>query len=158
MMRCDAQYYWCRLDISSRPENAAVVRRAVERIAIEAGLTPAETDDLDLAVTEACANAIRHGSPEKERSTVRVTFFLAPECVLVEVHDQGPGFTEGSRRAPAAGELRDGGYGLHIMRQLMDDVEIIWHRGTTVRLVKQRVPERAPSVSGAAAEPIPAFA
>ena len=108
MMRCDAQYYWCRLDISSRPENAAVVRRAVERIAIEAGLTPAETDDLDLAVTEACANAIRHGSPEKERSTVRVTFFLAPECVLVEVRS-GPRFTEdrGARRPPASCRKED---------------------------------------------------
>lgn len=162
MIRCDSQYRWGRLEIPSRPEYAAAVRRTVERLGAEAGLTPAEAEDLDLSVTEACANAIRHGSPEQGRNTIRVTFFLAPECILVEVRDEGHGFQAGQSLAPLPGELREGGYGLHIMRQLMDDVEITWHGGTVVRLMKRRgrrAPQEAlPRPLAAISEPLPAFA
>jgi serine/threonine-protein kinase RsbW len=103
---------------------------------MQAGLDQVDIEDLNLAVTEACANAIRHGSPEQERNTIFVMFFLAPNCVMVEIRDEGRGFDPSCQRLPLPAEMRDGGYGLHIMRQVVDAVEFTRRRGTVVRLVK----------------------
>jgi serine/threonine-protein kinase RsbW len=132
------RYRWGRLDIPSRPECVPVVRHAIARLAQQTSLSAEERGDLDLAVTEACANAVRHGSPQRERNTVCVAYFAGPDAVLVEIRDQGGGFSAAAKAPPAAGELRDGGYGIHIMRQVMDDVEIAWQGGTVVRLLKRR--------------------
>lgn len=138
MYCCDCEIHrWGQLDIPSRPECVSAVRRIAERLGIQAGLTRGEVDDLDLAVTEACANAIRHGSPDRERNTIYVTFHVGPECVAVEIRDEGRGFDPTSKVPPPPGEMRDGGYGLHIMRQVVDRVEISSRGGTTIRLLKR---------------------
>ncbi len=131
-------YRWGRLDIPSRPECVPAVRRIVERLGTQAGLSPSEIDDMDLAVTEACANAIRHGSPDRERNVIHVTFYVRPGAITVEIRDQGRGFDPNSKRAPAPSEWRDGGYGLLIMRRVVDDFQLGWRDGTVVRLGKRR--------------------
>lgn len=136
-------YRWGRLEIPSRPECVALVRWAIGRLGAQAGLSVREREDLDLAVTEACANAIRHGSPQRERNTVCITFLAGPDSVLIEVRDEGAGFDPASKRPPPPGEMRDGGYGLHIMRQVTDELEFDWQGGTVVRLLKRRKPAKA---------------
>ncbi|MBI3947241.1 MAG: ATP-binding protein [Armatimonadetes bacterium] len=145
MSRSDSTtYLWGRLDVPSQPHYVPAVRRAVERLGAEADLSRRDIEDLDLAVTEACANAIRHGSPKGAHNRIHIAFYLEPERVIVEIRDEGAGFDPNAEALPTPGDLCDGGYGLHIMRQVVDRVEIQFGDGTTVRLHKARRGKEAP--------------
>jgi len=73
---------------------------------------------------------------------------------VVEITDPGPGFDPGTVPTPLAGELREGGMGIHFMRLTMDDVRYRFDdRGTTVRLQKCLLPSIPPPQSESSWEP-----
>jgi serine/threonine-protein kinase RsbW len=127
------------LRIPCRADCVRVARMAALAIASELSLNYDDMKDVELAVGEACANAVEHASGS-ECSTIVVRFALDPKGLIVEVIDRGPGFdvdkvaAEGSEGAPY------GGLGLSIMRSVMDEVEIICdaQSGTCVRMTKYR--------------------
>lgn len=89
-------------------------------------------DDLELAVSEACANAIIHtNSP-----SVDVACRFSPQAVEAQVRDAGV-----FRRQVPVPELEGGGRGIPIMMAVMDEVTIREgspsRPGTLVRLVKR---------------------
>lgn len=88
-------------------------------------------DDLVLALTEACANAVLHA--DGSRYAVRIDV-RAARCTI-EVVDGGAGFTDSDLHvAPTATH----GRGLRIIRTLVDDVEFERdHEGMLVRLTKR---------------------
>jgi anti-sigma regulatory factor (Ser/Thr protein kinase) len=94
-------------------------------------LDAATLDGLAIGITEAVANAHRHGAPP-----VTVSMWATSRRIVVTVHDTGAGPTDplaGLRRAPAS----DGGsgLGLWLMHQLCDDVALLDSAdGFTVRL------------------------
>ena len=45
-----------------------------------------------MALTEALSNAILYGNHEDRSKAVRVTATLTEAALVLEVHDQGPGF------------------------------------------------------------------
>ncbi len=112
-----------KLEFSAKAEYLAKVRRLVEHLSPGASLNREEVDDLLTAVDEAVANAIRHGSPQGERNTIRVVCGYSPGLMTVEVCDEGSGFS-----APGApvmpGPDATGGRGLPLMCALADRVEI----------------------------------
>lgn len=125
------------LYLRSAPEMLPRLRNVVTALARQARLG----DDLEMrvksAVTEAAANAILHGSPEGPRNHVRVSFVVDGKLLIVEVADQGRGFDPQGVPAPAAADLRENGYGLHIMRSSMDRVEFLRDdRGMVVRMTQ----------------------
>jgi anti-sigma regulatory factor (Ser/Thr protein kinase) len=124
------------LEFRARPEYLAEVRRAVERLGLESGLSSTKLDEFLTAVDEAVANAVRHGSPDGARNVVRVKCLRLPAGLVVEVQDQGKGFpvpTAPKMPAPDA----PGGRGLPLMCALADSVKIASNRkGTTVTLKK----------------------
>lgn len=125
------------LYLRSSPEMLRRLRSVVSAVAREARLSEMAELALRTAVTEAAANAIRHGSPEGVRNHVRVTFHVEPAQLIVEVADQGRGFDPASVPAPVPAELRENGYGLHIMRESMDRVEFFRDEaGMLVRMTK----------------------
>ena len=108
------------------------VRKFVREEAEKAGLSPATANDIILAVSEACANAVLHsGSAEME-----VTWRHAKECVEAEIRDQGVFI----RRVPIPEFDRASGHGIPLMMALMDEVSVQEgserNPGTTVRLSK----------------------
>ena len=118
------------LEFFARPDRLAEVRKLVERLAAKTRLNKEEVEDFLTAVDEAAANAIRHGSPQGERSLVKVV------CQIVEVRDQGNGFfVPGNARMPEPDA--PGGRGLPLMCALADTVEIASNpKGTTITLKK----------------------
>jgi len=129
------------LHLRSSPDILRRLRSVVHAVAGQARLSDAVELDLKMAVTEAAANAIVHGSPEGTRNHVRVSFHVEPEAVIVDVADQGPGFEPTAR--PAGAELREDGYGLCMMEQLMDRLEFYKDdRGMLVRMTKFLNPRR----------------
>lgn len=112
------------------------LRGRVVELAAPLGLSGQALFDLKVAVGEALANAVRHGSPQGEDDTIEVTVTAFPDRVAVDVADRGTGFD---------GVLECGtelyspcGRGVMFMRALTDSAEFRSRTGggTLVRLVK----------------------
>lgn len=84
---------------------------------------------INLVLTEAMSNAIRHaneGDPEKE---VHVTIVIEDQDLTIRVYDQGQGFDVSSTAAPEFKNLDEHGRGIYIIRSLMDRVTYSECRG-----------------------------
>jgi anti-sigma regulatory factor (Ser/Thr protein kinase) len=108
------------------------VRKFIRAQTEELGLSATSANDVILAVSEACANAVLHsGSAE-----MKVTWISAGECVEVAVADAGVFI----RRVPIAEVDRASGHGIPLMMALMDEVSVregtTRNPGTTVTLKK----------------------
>jgi serine/threonine-protein kinase RsbW len=117
----------------------SLARLGLAGVAPVARLDAAELADLKLAVTEACANAVRHAYPDGGSGDVRVTIEVVDGAVVVEIADSGRGI-EGDEVADwDPDELHEQGMGLAIIRSVVDEVEIDTPigGGTVVRLVKR---------------------
>src|SRR5215210_499072 len=110
-------------------ESIPLIRRMLARWLSEAGATTAETEDLSLAASEACANAIEHAyGPAPGTLEVNASMSAGGDAV-VEIRDFG------NWREPR-GQNR--GRGLMLMRGLTDSVELIQRDdGTTVQLSRR---------------------
>jgi serine/threonine-protein kinase RsbW len=74
-----------------------------------------------LALEEAVINAIKHGHQGDPRKTVRVSYRISPQRVLINVDDEGPGFDPCQVADPLSPENldRSTGRGLLLMRHYM---------------------------------------
>jgi serine/threonine-protein kinase RsbW len=135
--------YSHKLSIPSQTSQLARVRRYVASWAAEAGLSQKDADALQMAVDEACANAIEHGYGGKPDGTVDVEAKLKAEEVIVTVRHHGEPFNPELHQLTTLPNMREKrrqhGYGLHLMHKLVDDVRFK-ARGRTseVRLTKRR--------------------
>lgn len=104
------------------------VRASITTLATD--LTKVDLDRIRLAVTEACANVVRHAYPD-DPGVLEVGACLGPGRVVIDVCDAGIGTGEGrARDEPGAG-----GLGLPLIDMLADRVEITPHDpGTSVRM------------------------
>jgi anti-sigma regulatory factor (Ser/Thr protein kinase) len=90
-----------------------------------------DATDFELCIGEALANAVEHGGG----ATMAITCERDGGRVVVEIADCGPGFEwRGGPRLPDASGC--GGYGLYIMHQLLDELEVL-DGGRRLRLVKR---------------------
>ena len=132
------------IDVPARPEFLSLVRSIVTLIAETGSKLPdRRIEDLRLAVTEACANAIdaERRKPEADRKPIVVGCTLEADYVVIEVHDEGGGFDPEALTPhpdvtkPARLQF-ERGLGIPLMRELADQVEFRHEGGgTTVRLV-----------------------
>jgi len=92
------------------------------------------------SVAEAIKNAIVHAHKGDPHKIVHLSYLIAPDYVLAEVIDEGPGFDPRSVPNPMAPEnrTRDLGKGLYFMRLFMTWIR---HdgRGNRVTLCKIRM-------------------
>jgi serine/threonine-protein kinase RsbW len=80
---------------------------------------------INLVLTEAMANAIRHANdfdPDKE---VRVTISASDQNLIIKVFDQGQGFDIETLAKLKARASDEGGRGIQIIFKLMDQVRYI---------------------------------
>jgi serine/threonine-protein kinase RsbW len=116
----------------SHPSSLYQVRQFVRSQASAVGLSEAVTDDVLLATSEACVNAVLHSSSR----TIRVTWRSSKGCVEVQVSDDGVF----QRRVPLPEIDHSSGRGILLMTAVMDEVSIQEGTprspGTVVRLVK----------------------
>lgn len=104
------------------------VRDSITTLAIDA--TEGDLDRIRLALTEACANVVRHAYPG-ESGTLEVGACLGPRTVVIDVRDSGIGTGGGHREHEPA----SGGLGLPLIEMLADRLEINSRcPGTSVRM------------------------
>ncbi|HLT68821.1 MAG TPA: ATP-binding protein [Acidimicrobiales bacterium] len=139
------------LEIPARPAYLSLVRLVVDAAigSLAPGMSPARLDDLKIAVSEACSNAIEAHEATVAEDPVVVRCMVEDEQVTVQVVDQGRGFDPDRIEAlPAATDPRrlrhESGLGIPLMRTLADEVAFTpADNGTTVTLVVYR-----PSTTG----------
>lgn len=134
-----------RLEVPPRRDHLALVRLVVSgAVAIERTIPERRLEDLRLAVTEACANAVDAQQRRGTAAPLVVTIDLDDDAVAVTVTDRAGGFelTE-LEPLPAATDpqrLRhERGLGISLMRDLVDEVRFTpTEDGTAVCLVVRR--------------------
>ena len=118
-------------DISTVP----LVRHLCKHALWEIGVVDQCMADVELAVTEACANVVEHATEDDD---YEVEISIGTEACEIRVIDTGAGFDvdalEGAPE-PAA----EGGRGVALMEALVDRIKFISEpeAGTVVHLVKQ---------------------
>lgn len=113
-----------RLTIPAKAEYITLVRLALSGLSHFRPLSDETLGDLKLAVTEACSNSVRHAYRDGREGSVEIVYELHPDRLIVEVCDDGGGFTVAEGRAQVDGPLIEGGLGIAIIRAIADEVEI----------------------------------
>ena len=130
------------LEIPARPEFVALARMVVAAIASsDAHMPDDRIDDLKIAVSEACTNAIEaHDAVEADERVV-VRCRADGEVVEVRIEDRGGGFDPSTlpEHPPVTDPDRlkfERGLGIPLIRSLVDEVEIKSSSdGTAVRMI-----------------------
>jgi serine/threonine-protein kinase RsbW len=96
-------------------------------------------DDIELALTEALANAVVHGAKEDPSKVVECIVACDEERgMLIMVRDPGPGFDPAAIPNPCEGKniFSRHGRGIFLINQLMD--EVAYHKnGTEIHMIKK---------------------
>ncbi len=115
-------------EAASVPVIRALCRSNLEQLRV----IPDCIEDIALAVTEACANVVRHSS---DSSGFEVRVNIADDLCRIVITDSGPGFLPSS--VAASTRLAESGRGIELMRLLVDELHYEPDiAGTSVTLVK----------------------
>jgi len=130
------------LEIPARAEFVALARLVVSAMAAsDSNLADERIDDLKLAVSEACTNAIEAHDAAGSDERVILRCRTADDLLEVCIEDQGRGFDPSQLpdHPPVTDPDRlkfERGLGIPLIRALVDEVEFSpTGRGTAVRLV-----------------------
>lgn len=110
----------------------------------EFGISDGPTNDVALAVTEACANVVEHAAAAPGPDEFELRLDLTAEECVVRVADRGTGFASvgPTTYPPDPSSLR--GRGIFLMRALVDRVHFDERaEGTIVQLEKHLDDERS---------------
>ncbi len=122
----------------------AMMRAVVAEAITVAGFGPETGKQVVLGVCEAVSNIISHCYCG-ECKPITVRCLIASDRLEIHLRDYGPKPDPAKLKGRELDELRPGGLGLHIIRQIMDEVD--WDfspaEGTELKLVKYK-PGRGP--------------
>lgn len=113
-----------------------LTRRVLEGALASLGVAEDCRDDMQLALSEACTNVIRHAASSEDYE-VRVG--VDERRCVIEVIDDGPGLDISSTETTMASPFDEYGRGLRIIALVSDEVEVRRRRphGTLLRFVKR---------------------
>ncbi|HSO23491.1 MAG TPA: ATP-binding protein [Chondromyces sp.] len=124
------------------PNVELVAAKAVETLGRAMGMHQTRVEAASVAMVEACLNAMEHGGgPIVVR--LRGENKASKPCLVIEVEDRGQGFDP--ERAPQNSPSRvlgcasKRGWGLTLIRELMDEVQIESAPGRTIVAMRKYV-------------------
>ena len=99
----------------------------IDEVAGDASLDATQTMSLNLAVEEAVVNVMQYAYPEGTKGTVNIVATIAGGTLSFAISDNGKPFDPTARAEVdttlPAEERPIGGLGIHLVRQIMDDIE-----------------------------------
>ncbi len=127
----DADKLDLKLSVTLSADRDAVdpVVRSVMEAVREMKCAPGHEDDIELALTEALANAVVHGAKNDPSKIIECDVACdEKQGILIIVRDPGTGFD------PT--KIADPGRGIYLINQLMDEVQ--FHKnGTEIHMLKR---------------------
>jgi anti-sigma regulatory factor (Ser/Thr protein kinase) len=129
------------LVIPIMPSMELAASKTAQAVASYLDLDEEKTAEVTMALIEACINAFEHG--KSKDNNVYIRFILQEEALIIEIKDKGKGFDSTQVEKPDIEKKlhskRKRGWGLQLMRELMDDVAIHSDaNGTTITMTKKR--------------------
>ena len=103
---------------------SADAQKEIQELWQARGMSEMDLPDMQLALEEGLANAIKHGNKMDPEKKVTVECFLNEDIVRVVIQDEGPGFDVNEVPDPTLPENLDkpSGRGVMLMKAFMDDV------------------------------------
>ncbi|UCZ57242.1 ATP-binding protein [Desulfurispirillum indicum] len=133
------------LDISvpNQTRYLSLIGRIGEEIARTLEHYEGDRDELayhiNLVLTEATTNAIRHGNEGNPDKDVHITITIAEDLLHIRVYDHGQGFDISTLPEPDFDFLEDHGRGIFVIRSLMDRVSYLPSNGGYVLEMTKRL-------------------
>ncbi|HMB84165.1 MAG TPA: ATP-binding protein [Terriglobales bacterium] len=130
-----------KLSVTLSADRDAVdpVVRSVMNVVREMKCAPGHEDNIELALTEALANAVVHGAKNDPSKIIGCDVACDEQRgILIVVRDPGSGFDPSTIANPSRGENihSDHGRGIYLINQLMDEVQ--FHKnGTEIHMLKR---------------------
>ena len=130
-------------DARSVPFVRGLCRQALEHLGVEGALI----DEITLALSESCANAVQHAGG---RQDYEVDVAIDDDDCRITVSDAGPGFDSAAVLGDGSRSVLDDGSGLLLMRALVDELDFRLesdgrHRVTFSKHLRLAEPTAAPS-------------
>lgn len=133
-----------RLQIPAHADYIDMVRICLFGIASKMNYAFEEMEDMKVAVSEACNNAVIHGAQGATEDVIDIYFESKDSGLTIRVKNSGPSFLPPAALENAAplpevdvSGLKVGGLGIYLMQALMDEVEVnASENGTEVVLTK----------------------
>lgn len=111
------------LKIRSHPENLARIRTLIAEVTSKIQISKEEIGRIILAVDEACSNIIKHCCRDDDTRIIDLAITLESESLIISIVDNGIRFDIRSIKSRDINEIKPGGLGVHIIKQVMDTVE-----------------------------------
>ncbi len=112
------------LEIPANAKYISLARLFAGSIARRMNFSEDSVDDLKIAVSEMCTNAVVHtGNGTAEKPPINIRFIMGEESLTVEVQDRGPGFDPRCVLESPPSELLEKGFGIPLIRSLVDVFE-----------------------------------
>ncbi len=111
-----------KLTMSSDPRYLSVVRSAIERYASLIGFGEEDCRWITLAVHEALTNIMRHAYHGKEDQPIEISLRETQGGIEVVLLDHGQGVRPEQLAGRPLDDVRPGGLGTHMIREIMDKV------------------------------------
>ncbi len=137
----ETSHFDLKLSVTLSADRDAVdpVVRSVMKVVRETKCASGREDDIELALTEALANAVVHGARSDPSKIVECDVACDQNRgMLIVVRDPGPGFDPAKIPDPCNGEniYSHHGRGIFLINQLMDEVR--FHKnGTEIHMIKR---------------------
>jgi serine/threonine-protein kinase RsbW len=108
-----------RLNLPREVDSVPAVRRLLRCALSVFHVDREDRDDLEIALTEACANVVKHASGA---DGIEVSLDVAADHCAIDVADNGTGFDAAAVAEPDPGS--DRGRGLFLIKALSDNVRL----------------------------------
>ncbi|MGM0598443.1 MAG: ATP-binding protein [Candidatus Rifleibacteriota bacterium] len=112
-----------RMQVQGSSETLALIRRVIVACVQNLELSAAVLNDIKLATTEACTNVIKHAYKFDDSMFFDLEIKTSNEVFVVEVFYEDPGFVPDNIPLPDLKEIKEGGLGVFIIRNIMDHVD-----------------------------------
>ncbi|MBC7231193.1 MAG: ATP-binding protein [Actinobacteria bacterium] len=112
------------LEMPAQAKYVGLARLLAGSIARRMRFSEESIDDLKIAISEMCTNAIVHtGNGEATRPPILVRYLAGDGFLTVEVRDRGPGFDPACVLDRQREDLLGKGFGIPLIRSLVDVFE-----------------------------------
>ena len=142
-----------RIELVSNPIYLSGARELVGSVARRLGFDDLQCSKIALAVDEALCNVIRHGYDRAPDKPIWISVWPAerdgddkPSGIRLLIEDEARQVDPAQLRSRDLDDIRPGGLGVHIIREVMDEVVYSKRQGRGMRL---SMVKRAPRATGA---------
>jgi anti-sigma regulatory factor (Ser/Thr protein kinase) len=145
-----------RLQMFSQPRFLAAVRALIASVCDRLGFNSMQCGQISLAVDEALCNVITHGYERRSDGPVWINLWsddAEPARIKIVIEDLAPQVDPDSIQPRDLDDIRPGGLGVHIIREVMDEVRYERRSDRGMRLTMTKHLRPAEAARSSAPEP-----